>query len=137
MASNNGKNIRFVSACREGAKELRIRLDSEGKGHLSIARLEITEMIRRKSYSDTTRIGSEIGREVDDALAVQGFGAFPRIADTTTGDWVRIYRLGGVFSYLLDLIQKPSPDGDAKLGGMITKIKRRSQSPRPRMSTGL
>lgn len=113
----------LVSACRQLAKDIRAEMDAEGKGHKSMPRMEITEHLRSLSGRDQTRIKSELGREMDEALAVRGLGAFPKIADTTAGDWVRIYRLGKTVSSLIDLIHKPSLEGDAQLAGMVTKIK--------------
>src|SRR5262249_47325791 len=104
-------------------KEIRMKMDSEHKGHSTLARMAITERFRSLSGRDQTRIKSEIGREMDDALAVQGLGACPKIADTTTGDSVRVYRLGTKISTVIDLIQKPSLEGDQQLAGLLSKIR--------------
>lgn len=105
------------------ARKLKTRLN--GKAFLTIPRMEITELLRETSGEDTTRMKSGIADDLQVALLEQGVRCFPSLAETTTGDTVRLFHAGTVLGNLVDMLIHPSTEADRDLGAMLTKIKGR------------
>lgn len=103
------------------ARQLKNRLN--GRAFLTIPRVEATEMLRDVSGEETTRIKSAIGADLDLALLEQGVRSYPRFADTTTGDTIRLFHAGSVLGSVIDLLIYPSTETDKDLGDLLVKIK--------------
>ncbi len=61
--------------------------------------------------------------EIEEVFAEQGLRVFPKLSETTTGDWVRVWRAGTIATDLLDLVLNPNDRSDRELGEIATKIK--------------
>lgn len=103
------------------ARQLKGRLN--GKAFLTIPRVDVTELLREVSGEETTRIKSVIGSELDLALLEQGVRCYPRFAETTTGDTIRLFHAGSVLGSVVDLLVHPSMETDKDLGDLLVKIK--------------
>lgn len=103
------------------AKELKRRLN--GKAFLTIPRMEITQLLREFSGDEGTRIKAAMAEELERVLLNQGVRCFPSLADTTTGDTVRVFHAGTLLGQLVDLMSEPDLDDDHDLADVLTKIK--------------
>ena len=103
------------------ARDLRYHLN--GKAFLTIPRTEVTQMLRDVSGEETTRLKSVLASDLERLLLEQGVRCFPSLAETTTGDTVRVFHAGTVLGNLLDLLVHPSRDTDQELGAMLKKVK--------------
>ena len=103
------------------ARELKKRLN--GKAFMTIARRDITEILRDVSGESTTRIKSGVAQGLTQVLLEQALRCYPSIEETEMYDSVRIFRAGSVFSNLVDLIIHPSVDTDNDVGDMLKKVK--------------
>lgn len=105
------------------ARSIRRELD---RGHLafkSMDRMELTQRVRAVSGESTTRIKTAMGAELEQALNDQGLRCQPGLAETTTGDRVRIFRAGSAASDLIDAVTYPSPEHDRELAAALAKVK--------------
>lgn len=105
------------------ARSVRRELDREGKAFKSIPRMELTERVRQASGESTTRVKTAMGADLDQALSDQGLRCYPSIAETTTGDRVRVFRAGSAVGDLIDAVLTPSDDHDRELGVALAKVK--------------
>lgn len=103
------------------ARELKRRLN--GKAFETIARTDITDLLRTVSGEETTRIKSNIAGDLGHALLEQGVRCYPSLENTTTGDSVRLFHAGTVLGELVDLIVHPTAETDRYLGNILTKVK--------------
>lgn len=103
------------------ARKLKQRLN--GRAFLTIPRTEITELLRETSGEPTTRIKSGLAADLTSALVNQGVQVYPSLAETTTGDTVRLYHAGSVLGQLIDTIVHPDPGTDTDLGDVLSKVK--------------
>ena len=103
------------------ARDLRARLDG-GVGFIAIDRREITEFVRKQSGEETTRIKSQMARDLEQALLNQSVRCFPSLTVTTTGDQVRLFLTGTIVANLVDVLLHPSDSTDMELAEMTTKI---------------
>lgn len=103
------------------ARALKTQLN--GKAFLTLPRMDITELLRKTSGEDATRIKSGIASDLERAMLEQGIRCFPSLAETSTGDTVRIFHAGKLLGNLVDLLAHPSTESDRDLGAMLTKIK--------------
>jgi len=103
------------------ARTLKTRLN--GKGFLTIPRMEITELLRTVSGEDTTRIKSTMAGDLELALLEQGVRCYPSLAITSTGDSVRLFHAGTLLGNLVDSLAHPSTESDQDLGHVLTKLK--------------
>lgn len=94
-----------------------------GKAFKTVPRMQITQMLREVSGQDTTRIKSNLARELEYKLLEQGVRCYPSLEETTTGDTVRLFHSATLLGTLVDLIAHPSEDDDADLADVLTKIK--------------
>lgn len=101
------------------------QLKAELNGHAfrTIQRTRITEILRQKSGEPTTRIKSTLAAELTSALINQGVQVYPSLAETTTGDTVRLYHAGSVLGQLIDTIVHPDEGTDKELGDVLSKVK--------------
>lgn len=103
------------------ARKLKQRLN--GQAFLTIPRTEVTDLLREIAGEPTTRIKSGLAADLTSALVNQGVQVYPSLAETTTGDTVRLYHAGSVLGQLIDTIVHPDPGTDADLGDVLSKIK--------------
>jgi hypothetical protein len=103
------------------ARKLKQQLN--GRAFLTIERTKITELLRDVSGEPTTRIKSGLAADLTDALVTQGVQVYPTLAETTTGDTVRLYHAGSVLGQLIDTIVHPDPGTDTDLGNVLSKVK--------------
>jgi len=103
------------------AQELKRQLN--GKAFMTIARRDITNVLREVSEEPTTRIKSGVAKGLTQVLLEQAIRCYPSIEEAETDDNVRIFRSGSVFSNLVDLIIYPSRDSDSDVGEMLKKFK--------------
>lgn len=103
------------------ARELKKRLN--GKAFLTIARMDITQLLRDVSGEDGTRIKAGVAEELERHLLNQGVRCFPSLTETTTGDTVRLFHAGTLLGSLVDLVSEPDPEDDHDLADVLTKIK--------------
>jgi hypothetical protein len=85
--------------------------------------MELTERVRQVSRESTTRVKTAMGADLDRALSDQGLRCYPTIENTTTGDWIRVFRAGSAVSDLIDAILSPSEDHDRELMIALAKVK--------------
>ena len=90
---------------------------------LTIARTDITSILRQVSAEDTTRLKSKMALDLERALLEQGLRCFPSLDETTTGDVIRIFHTGTVLGWVVDLLIHPDKDADRELGGLLSKVK--------------
>jgi hypothetical protein len=105
------------------ARSVRRDLDRTSKAFMSLDRMDLTQRLRDISGESTTRIKATNGAELEGALNAQGLRCYPSLADTTTGDVVRIFRAGSAVGDLIDAVLVPSPDHDRELGEALAKFK--------------
>ncbi len=105
------------------AKEIKDTMDGSKMCFMAVPRMDLTRRLREISGHSSTRIGRTSGQQIDDALALQGLVSYPKVAETTTGDCLRVYRSGSVVSDLVGLIVHPSSVGDEELGRYLATIK--------------
>lgn len=103
------------------ASVLKKRLN--GKAFMTVARKDITEILREVSNEPTTRIKSRVAKELTQVLLEQALRCYPSIEEAEMDDWVRIFRAGSMFSNLVDLIIYPSSKTDGDVGDMLVKFK--------------
>jgi hypothetical protein len=103
------------------SRELKKRLN--GKAFLTIPRMDITQLVRDVSGEEGTRIKTTMAEDLEWALLNQGVRCFPSLAETTTGDTVRLFHSGTLLGQLVDLVSEPHPDEDHDLADVLTKIK--------------
>lgn len=103
------------------ARDLRKRLN--GKAFLTIGRRRVTDILREVSGEPTTRIKSNVARELTQVLLEQGLRCYPGLEETNTFETVRIFRAGSMFGNLVDLIVHPSNETDRDVGAMLKKVK--------------
>ena len=65
------------------SRELKRRLN--GQAFLTIARTDITDLLRTESGEPTTRIKSSLASDLTSALITQGVLVYPPLTETTTG----------------------------------------------------
>jgi hypothetical protein len=94
-----------------------------GHAFYTIERTDITEMLRKESGEPSTRIKSTLATELTSALINQGVQVYPSLAETTTGDTVRLYHAGSVLGQLIDTIVHPDSGTDKDLGDILSKVK--------------
>lgn len=110
-----------TSHLNQTARELKKRLN--GKAFLTMPRMEVTQLLRDVSGEDTTRIKAAMAADLEMALLHQGVRCHPSIADTTTGDTVRLFHAGTLLGTLVDLVAHPDPSDDHDLADVLTKVK--------------
>lgn len=103
------------------ARALKRRLN--GRAFVTLPRMEVTNILREVSGADTTRIKSNMAGALETALLEQGVRCYPGLSVTSTGDTVRLFHAGTLLGTLVDLIAHPSPQDDADLAEVLTKIK--------------
>lgn len=103
------------------ARELKKRLD--GKAFRTVARRDVTDILRDVSEEPTTRIKSVIAYDLTHVLLEQGLRCYPGLEETQGSDAVRIFRTGSVFGNLVDLMIHPSKDTDKDVGDVLRKVK--------------
>jgi chemotaxis protein CheY-P-specific phosphatase CheC len=103
------------------ARELCNRM--KGKAFVSVGRMEVTELLRKISGEDGTRLKAGLGEQLEQALLEQGIRCFPRFQDTTTGDTIRLFRPQTVIASLVDMLLHPDGDTDKELAHVTTKVK--------------
>jgi hypothetical protein len=103
------------------ARQLKTRLGS--RAFVTIARMEVTNMLRSVSGQESTRIKSVVGDRLDQTLLSNGVLCFPTFASTSTGDEIRLIHVATVLGDLVDILQHPSVQNDPKLGAILAKIK--------------
>lgn len=103
------------------ARKLKQQLN--GRAFLTIERTKITELLREVSGEPATRIKSGLAADLTSALVNQGVQVYPSLAETTTGDTVRLYHAGSVLGQLIDTIVHPDPGTDSDLGEVLSKVK--------------
>lgn len=103
------------------ARQLKRQLN--GKAFLTLPRMEVTQMLRDISGEDTTRIKANLAAELEMALLHQGVRCYPSLAETTTGDTIRLFHAGTLLGTLVDLLALPAPEDDRDLADVLTKIK--------------
>ena len=101
----------------------RLRSELGNRAFLTIARTDITEMLRRVSGEPTTRLKSRLATDLTQALEHAGVRIYPALADTTTGDTVRLFHSGSIVAQLVDIVVDPDPTTDNELGSIVLKIK--------------
>jgi hypothetical protein len=94
-----------------------------GHAFITIARTDITDLLRKESGEPTTRIKSTLATELTSALITQGVLVYPALTETTTGDMVRLYHAGSVLGQLIDTIVHPDKGTDKDLGDVLSKVK--------------
>ncbi len=106
------------------AKELKKELDDGHLAFKSYERRALTERLRKIAGEPNTRIKSAgIAKDIEGIFAEQGMRFYPRLTETSTGDWVRVWRAGTLVAEILDHILNPSERSDTELGEMASKIK--------------
>ena len=105
------------------ARELSTRLN--GKAYVSMQRDDVTHAVRRALNQPSARLGSSRARLLDEALADQGVRCVPKLAETQSGDVVRLIRSGTFVGQLMDVILFPSERTDRELAHIVTKLKNR------------
>ncbi len=113
------------------ARGLKAELDRHRRAFQTFDRMELTQRLRTVSGADTTRIKQLIGAELERAMNAQGLRCYPGLAETTTGDRIRIFRAGTETGNLIDAVLLPSPENDRYLGAAISKIKGKWDWARP------
>lgn len=103
------------------AAELKRRLN--GKAFMTLARSDITEILRTVSDEPTTRIKSRVAKDLTQVLLEQALRCYPSIEEADMHDSLRIFRAGSMFSNLVDLIIYPSKQTDSDVGDMLKKVK--------------
>lgn len=103
------------------ARELKRQLGKNA--FMSIARSDITQLLRDVSGEDATRIKSAMGDDLERALLEQGVRCFPRLVGTTTGDHIRLFHAGTIMGGFVDMLLYPSEETDRELAAAITKFK--------------
>lgn len=103
------------------ARKLKQQLN--GRAFLTIQRTEITDILRVVSGEPSTRIKSGLAADLTSALVTQGVQVYPSLAETTTGDTVRLYHAGSLLGQLIDTIVHPDSGTDKELGDVLKKIK--------------
>ena len=105
------------------ARSVRRDLDRGSKAFMTFERTELTRRVREASGERRTRIKVAMGNELEQALNDQGLRCYPRLAETTTGDRVRVFRAGSAVGDLIDAVLTPSPDHDRDLAEALAKFK--------------
>jgi len=106
------------------AKDIKRRLN--GSAFITMPRQEITQLVRDVSGEETTRIKSEMGKEIEMALLEQGVRLFPRLQDTEASDNIRFFHTGSVAASFVDILAYPDRETtDKQLAQVITKVKGR------------
>lgn len=103
------------------AKTLKQRLN--GKAFETMPRFEITEILRKVSGEDATRLKTAMAQDLEYALLEQGVRVYPKLQDTTTGDNVRLFHPGTVVASIVDMIMYPSQTTDKELAEVTRKVK--------------
>jgi len=101
----------------------RLKRDLRGKAFLTVERTEITLLLREISGEPNTRMKSTLAGDLTSALITQGVQVYPALAETTTGDTVRLYHAGSLLGQLIDTIIHPDPGTDSDLGDVLKKVK--------------
>lgn len=102
------------------ARRLKEKLN--GDPFLTIPRYEITTILREVSGESTTRMKSQLAHDLTSALVNEAVLVYPPLAETTTGDTVRLYRAGTVLAQLIDTILHPDPGTDKDLDDVLHKV---------------
>lgn len=106
------------------AKEIKRELDSNHLAFKSYARTDFTDGLRKISGEPNTRIKTGgVAKEIETVFAEQGLRIFPLLSETTTGDWVRVWRAGTLAAEMLDMVVNPGTRSDEELAEMATKVK--------------
>lgn len=106
------------------AKEIKKRLN--GSAFITMPRQEVTQLVRDVSGEETTRVKSEMGKEIEMALLEQGVRLFPRLQDTESSDNIRFFHTGSVAADFVDILAHPDRETtDKQLAQIITKVKGR------------
>jgi hypothetical protein len=106
-----------------------VAVAEELKGHIdhrafaTIARREVTEILRRVSGEPRTRIKSLVARDMTEVLAEYGLSFYPALEETDTRDNLRLFRTESVIAHFVEMIAHPSPESDIELGVALKKIK--------------
>lgn len=103
------------------ARELKKKLGN--RGFLTVARFEVTELLRSLSGDDATRIKSVMGQNLEQALLEQGVRVFPSFSETNGTDGIRLFHAGTVVSDFVDMLRHPSSGTDKELAVAIAKFK--------------
>lgn len=115
------------------ARRLKARLNR--RAFVTVPRWEITDMLREESTLETTRLKSQLARDLEQVLLENGVRCFPAIADTDRQDNVRLFHAGTVLSGMVNLLLHPSPQNDRELGDTIKKVKGQWTWSTPSVST--
>ena len=106
------------------ARSFRRELNDEDLAFRSYERKDITDRLRSLSGEARARIStSTVADDIENAFRDQGLRIFPRLQDTDTNDWIRLWRAGTRATEMLDLILVPGGSNDRQLGDMTKKIK--------------
>lgn len=103
------------------ARELKRQLN--GHAFRTVARTDLTALLREASGQPTTRLKSKLAIGLGKALADEGILVHPPLQDTTTGDTVRMCHAGSLFARLQKMILEPDSGSDRELGDVLRKIK--------------
>ena len=107
----------LIRLSRELAREL------NGHAFRSMPRMDITEKLREISGEETTRMKAELANNLEMELLKQGVRCFPPLAQTTTGDTIRLFHTRTVVASLVDMLTNPGPETDRELGHVTKKVK--------------
>lgn len=88
-------------------------------------RKEITEICRRVRQAPTAKLGSEMARELKEALLARGVRCTPDLESAGLTDPVRLTRIDTYMGWIEGLFTLPSPTGDSAIANIITKLKGR------------
>ena len=89
----------------------------------TVTKGDLTALWRDASNCNGARLGSDIARQLEDAMNRTGLSAWPSLNDAKPGGFVRIYRTDTVVGRHIEQILRPSAAGDSSLGLALRKIK--------------
>lgn len=108
------------------AKSVKRELDESHLAFRSYERRALTDRLRDLSGEPNTRIkAAGMAKEIEEVFAEQGLRLYPKLSETTTGHWIRVWRAGTIPTEVLDLVLNPGERSDAELGQIATKMKGR------------
>jgi hypothetical protein len=105
------------------ADELKSQMKMNQKGWLTVGRPDLTNLLRTHSGKSTARLGSQVARDLEVALATQGIVVIPGLNNKE--GYVRLVWAGTTVGQLHELLTHPSAGSDIRLAHIVTKIKGR------------
>ena len=93
------------------------------RSHTTVPKSVITSILRSVTSDPTSKIGCRTAQALQQRLQTRRLAAWPRIADATPTQQVRLYRTGTAVARLIEIVTDPTPAHDAELGATIRKIK--------------